>query len=140
LVEAQVTWIDGERFAGSASSGHAIVIDSDRQRNTATGPMELVLIGLCACTATDVVSILRKKREPFTGVNVHAEAERAAEAPTVYKSIKLIYTVFGQVSRKSVEDAVKLSEEKYCSVSAMLKSTAGITTEIRFSESAKNAV
>ena len=90
MVEAQVTWSDGERFVGNASSGHAVVIDSDRKRNTAAGPMELVLIGLCACTATDVVSILRKKREPFTGVQVRAEAERATEAPTVYKSIKLI--------------------------------------------------
>lgn len=138
MVEAQVTWIDGERFAGNASSGHAIVIDSDRQRNTAAGPMELVLIGLCACTATDVVSILRKKREPFSGVHVRAEAERATDAPTVYKSIRLIYTISGQVSRKAVEDAVRLSEEKYCSVAAMLKSTAGITTEIHFSESAKS--
>ncbi|HKR95865.1 MAG TPA: osmotically inducible protein OsmC, partial [Candidatus Angelobacter sp.] len=60
MVEAQITWSDGERFVGSASSGHAIVIDSDRQRNTALGPMELVLIGLCACTATDVVNILHK--------------------------------------------------------------------------------
>ena len=57
LVEAQVTWTDGERFVANASSGHGIVIDSDRQRNTAAGPMEMVLMGLCACTATDVVSI-----------------------------------------------------------------------------------
>ena len=131
LVEAQVTWTDGERFVGNASSGHALVIDSDRQRNTAAGPMELVLIGLCACTATDVVSILGKKREPFTGVHVRAEAERATEPPTVYKSIKLIYTVSGQVSRKAAEDAVRLSEEKYCSVAGMLKSTARITSELR---------
>src|SRR5882762_3066467 len=89
-VEAQATWADGERFVANASSGHAVVIDSDRQRNTAAGPMELVLMGLCACTATDVVSILRKKREPFSGVHVRAEAERATESPTVYKSIKLI--------------------------------------------------
>src|SRR5215813_279648 len=136
LVEAQVTWTDGERFAGNASSGHAIVIDSDRQRNTAAGPMELVLIGLCACTATDVVSILRKKREPFTGVHVRAEAERATEPPTVYKSIKLIYTISGQVSRKAAEDAIRLSEGKYCSVSAMVKSTAKITTELHLSETA----
>jgi putative redox protein len=96
--------------------------------------MELVLIALCGCTATDVVSILRKKREPFTGVHVRAEAERATEAPTVYKSIKLIYTISGQVSRKAAEDAVRLSEEKYCSVAAMLKSTARITTELHLSE------
>src|SRR5215469_9272134 len=129
-VEAQVTWTDGERFVANASSGHGIVIDSDRQRNTAAGPMEMVLMGLCACTATDVVSILRKKREPFVGVNVRAEAVRATDAPTVYTAIKLIYTVSGPVSRKSVEDAVRLSEEKYCSVSAMLKKTTKITTEI----------
>jgi putative redox protein len=133
MVEAQATWTDGERFVANASSGHAIVIDSDRQRNTAAGPMEMVLMGLCACTATDVVSILRKKREPFVGVNVRAEAERATEAPTVYTSIKLIYTVSGQVSRKSVEDAVRLSEEKYCGVSAMLKCTAKIMTEVHVS-------
>jgi putative redox protein len=130
MVEAQVTWSDGERFVGGGSSGHAIVIDADRQRNTAAGPMELVLIGLCACTATDVVSILRKKREAFTGVQVRAEAERATEPPTVYKSIKLIYTISGEVSRKAAEDAIHLSEEKYCSVAAMLKSTARITTEL----------
>jgi putative redox protein len=138
VVEARVNWVDGERFVGSASSGHALVIDSDRQRNTAAGPMELVLTALCACTATDVVGILRKKREPFTGVEVHAEAERAPKPPTVYTQIKLVYSVGGPVSRKAVEDAVRLSEEKYCSVSAMLKSTATITTEIRISEAVEN--
>ena len=134
MVEAQVTWTDGERFLANASSGHAVVIDSDRQRNTAAGPMEMVLMGLCACTATDVVSILRKKRVPFAGVQVRAEAERAKEPPTVYIAIKLIYTISGQVTRKAAEDAVRLSEEKYCSVSAMLKSTALITNEIRLVE------
>ena len=130
LVEAKLNWIDGERFAVNASSGHALVIDSDRTRNTAAGPMEFVLMGLCACTATDVVSILRKKREPFTGLEIRAEAERAQTSPTVYTSIKLIYIISGRVTRKAVEDAVRLSEEKYCGVSAMLKSTARITTEV----------
>ena len=130
MVEAKLNWIDGERFVAHASSGHAMVIDSDRKRNTAAGPMELVLLGLCACTATDVVGILRKKREPFAGVQVRAEAERAQEPPTVYTAIKLIYTVSGSVSRKAVEDAVRLSEEKYCGVSAMLKCTAKISTEV----------
>src|SRR5579872_3092570 len=134
MVEAKIQWIDGERFAGSASSGHAIVIDADRQRNTAAGPMELVLVGLCACTATDVVSILRKKREPFAAVEVHAEAERATEPPTVYKTIKLVYRVRGKVTRKAVEDAVRLSEDKYCSVAAMLKKTAKITYKIEYSD------
>ena len=130
MVEASLNWIDGERFVVSASSGHAVVVDADRQGNTAAGPMELVLMGLCACTATDVVSILRKKRERFTELQVRAEAERAKEPPTVYTSIRLVYTISGPVTRKAVEDAVRLSEEKYCSVSAMLKSTARIRTEI----------
>jgi putative redox protein len=134
MVEAQLKWMDGERFVVSASSGHALVVDADRQRNTAPGPMELVLMGLCACTATDVVSILRKKREPLAGLEVHAEAERATAPPTVYTQIKLIYTISGPVARKAAEDAVRLSEEKYCGVSAMLRSTARITTEIRLGE------
>ncbi len=140
MVEAKLSWIDGDRFVAHASSGHAMVIDSDRQRNTAPGPMELVLLALCSCTATDVVSILRKKREAFTGLEVRAEAERAQHPPTVYTAIKLIYSVVGNVSRKAVEDAVRLSEEKYCSVAAMLKSTAHITTEIRVSAPAAQEI
>ena len=139
MVKASAQWIDGERFAVNASSGHALVVDSDRERNSAPGPMELVLIGLCACTATDVVSILRKKREPFTKVEVHAEAERAKQTPTVYESIRLLYRVHGEVSRKAVEDAVHLSKDKYCSVSAMLQKTAKISFEIEtFKEGSGN--
>jgi putative redox protein len=131
VVEAKANWIDGDRFTAIGSSGHAVMIDSDRQSNTAPGPMEMVLMGLCGCTATDVVSILRKKRQPFTAVEVRAEAERAPQPPTVYTSVRLIYTITGAVDRKAAEDAVALSEEKYCSVAAMVKSTARITTEIR---------
>jgi putative redox protein len=131
MVEAKVTWADGERFIATASSGHAVVVDAGSDK-TANGPMELVLIGLCSCTAVDVVSILRKKREPFTGLEVRAEAERAADPPKVYEKIRLIYRVRGKVSRKAVEDAVRLSEEKYCSVAAMLKKTAHISFEIEY--------
>lgn len=129
MTTANAKWIDAERFIGTASSGHAIIVDAGSERS-ASGPMELVLIGLCSCTAVDVVNILRKKREAFTGVEVHAEAERAEEAPKVYTSIKLVYKVSGAVSRKAIEDAVKLSEEKYCSVAGMLNKTAKITYEI----------
>lgn len=132
IVTASAKWTDGEQFVGIGTAGHAIVIDADRQRNTAAGPMELVLIALCGCTATDVVSILTKKREKFTSLRVRAEGERAAEPPTVYKKIKLVYTVGGPVSKKGMEDAVKLSKEKYCSVSQMLQKTAAITSEIEY--------
>lgn len=132
IVNASANWTDGERFLVSASSGHALVVDADRERNTGPGPMELVLVGLCACTATDVVSILRKKREAFTGVEVRAEGARADGVPAVYESIKLVYRVSGKVQKKSVEDAVRLSKEKYCSVSAMLQKSAKITFEIEY--------
>jgi putative redox protein len=134
MVEARAVRTDVEQFVVSASSGHALVADADRKRNAAPSPMELVLMGLCACTATDIDIVLRKKREPFTSLEVRAEAERAADPPQVYTQIKLIYTVGGKVTHKAVEDAVRLSEEKYCSVSAMLQKTAKITSEIRYAE------
>jgi putative redox protein len=86
-----------------------------------------------------VVGILRKKREPFTAIHVRAEAERAKEPPTVYTTIRLIYRVEGKVARKSVEDAVRLSKDKYCSVSAMLSKTATITTAIEMPPHASNS-
>ncbi len=140
MVEARVDWIDGERFVAQASSGHAFVVDSDRARNTGPGPMELVLVGLCACTATDVVTILRKKREHVDKIEVRAEGERATEPPTVYTSIKLIYSVTGAVSRKAVEDAVRLSEEKYCGVAAMLRKTAKMSTEVHIASVSETPV
>lgn len=129
MVEAKAQWTDKERFIGVASSGHALVVDAGKDK-TGNGPMELVLVGLCGCTATDVASILTKKREPFTSLEVRAQAERAPQPPSVYTEIKLTYRVGGPVSRKAVEDAVRLSKEKYCSVSAMLQATAKITAEI----------
>ncbi len=131
MVEAQVQWTDNERFIGTASSGHAMVVDAGKTKS-GNGPMELVLIGLCACTAVDVVGILRKKREAFTSLSVHAEAERAPEPPSVYTSVKLVYRITGNVNRKAVEDAVRLSETKYCSVAAMVGKTSKITYEIQY--------
>jgi putative redox protein len=132
MTKARTTWIEKHRFSGISDSGHEIVVDGDKAAGNT--PMELVLIGLCGCTGYDVVSILGKKREPFTSLEVRAEAERAADPPSVYTEIKLIYRVGGKVSRKAVEDAVRLSKEKYCSVSAMLEKTAKIRTEIEYAD------
>jgi putative redox protein len=129
MIEASIHWTDHERYVGTATSRHAIVMDTASE-NTANSPMELVLIALCGCTASDVVGILRKKREPFTGLEVRAAGERADGHPAVYTSIHLTYVVRGEVSKKSMEDAVRLSKEKYCSVSAMLEKTAKITYTI----------
>lgn len=131
MIQANAFWTDNERFLGSATSGHALVMDAGKEK-TASSPMELVLIALCGCTASDVVGILKKKREPFTGLEVLAQAERASDYPQVYTQIKLTYRVRGAVTPKSVEDAVHLSKEKYCSVSAMLAKTAKITYTIEY--------
>jgi len=129
MIEAAVTWTDAERYVGSATSGHSIVLDTASEK-TANSPVELVLIALCGCTASDVIGILKKKREPFTGLEVFAKGERADGYPAVFTSIHLTYKVHGQVSKKAMEDAVRLSKEKYCSVSAMLEKTAKITYTI----------
>ena len=133
MIEAKATWSDKDRFVSEATSGHALVMDTGEIK-TASTPIELVLMGLCGCTASDVVSILRKKREPFTALEVVARAERAADHPKVYTQIKLVYRVRGKVTHKAMEDAVRLSKEKYCSVSAMLEKTARIEFEIEYSE------
>jgi putative redox protein len=132
MTEAKATWIEAQQFTGSATSGHAIILDGDKK--TASSPIELVLIALCGCTGYDVVSILKKKREPFTHLEVRAQAERATGYPSVFTEIKLTYRVGGKVSRKAVEDAVRLSKEKYCSVSAMLERTAKITASIEYAD------
>lgn len=131
MISAKAIWTENERYIAEASSRHAIVMDTAKEK-TANSPMELVLIALCGCTASDVVGILKKKREPFTGLEVSAEGERATGYPAVYTEIKLKYRVVGKVSRKAMEDAVHLSKEKYCSVSAMLQKTAKITFEIEY--------
>lgn len=131
MISAKVIWTDKERYLGEADSHHALVMDTAAEK-TANTPMELVLIALCGCTASDVVGILRKKREPFTHLEVSAAGERASGYPAVYTEIKLVYRVSGKVSAKAMEDAVRLSKEKYCSVSAMLEKTAKIIFAIEY--------
>jgi putative redox protein len=129
---ARAAWTEKQRFTCTATSGHTIVVDGDKEAGNS--PMELVLIGLCACTGYDVISILTKKREPFTSLEVRSEAERHPGPPSVYTDIRLVYRVGGNVSHKSVEDAVRFSEEKYCSVAAMLQKTAKISFEIEYAD------
>ena len=132
MTEAQAVWKQNQEFQGAAGSGHSIVLDGDKKAGNS--PMELVLIALCGCTGYDVVSILTKKREGFNSLEVRAKAERAPSPPTVYTGIKLVYRVGGKVSHKAVEDAVRLSEEKYCSVAAMLNKSAKIDYRIEYAD------
>jgi putative redox protein len=131
---ASAEWKQGMRFDGRSESGHTIHFDADAAHTAGPSPMEAVLAALCGCTSVDVVSILQKKREPFTGLVVSAEAKQAEEPPRVFTHIRLVYHVSGNVSRKAVEDAVALSKNKYCSVSKMLEKSADIEFVIEYAD------
>ena len=124
---AEVKWIGTEQFVATSPSGHALTIDSDRQSNKAPGPMELVLMALGACTATDVVTVLRKKRQKLEALEVICSGERASEPPTVWTKVEVLYRLRGELDEAAVKRAIELSEQKYCSVSAMVKKTATLT-------------
>jgi putative redox protein len=124
---ASVKWIDGQRFVATGPASHAIVIDSDRETNSGPGPMELLLMALGACTATDVVGVLKKKRQKLESLEVVCSGERATEPPTVWTKLEIVYRLRGELDDAAVKHAIGLSEEKYCSVSAMLKKTAKLT-------------
>ena len=124
---ASVKWIDEQKFVATSPSGHAVTIDSDRESNKAPGPMELLLMALGACTATDVVIILEKKRQKLQSLEVICSGERAAEPPAVWTKLEIVYRLRGQLDDAAVKHAIQLSEDKYCSVAAMLRKTATLS-------------
>src|SRR5271168_1312619 len=124
---ATTQWIGEEKFVSTSPSGHAIFIDSDRTSNKAAGPMDFLLMALGACTATDVVSILKKKRQKLESLEVICSGERAAEPPKVWIKLEVLYRLRGTLDEAAVKRAIELSEQKYCSVSATLQKTATLT-------------
>lgn len=125
-------------FVAESGSGHAVVVDAAPDvggRDLGPRPMELVLMGTGACSAIDVVHILRKARQPITGCVVELDSERAAEDPKVFTRIHLHYVVTGKgLSTAQVERAIKLSKDKYCSATIMLAKTAEITFDFEVRE------
>lgn len=133
---AKAEWQRDQIYIATSDSGHTVTFDVARTEGPT--PMECVLMSLCGCTAVDVISILTKKREPFTALTVSAKAEKAKESPSVFTGIELVYKVSGPVNHKSMADAVRLSKEKYCSVSAMLEKTAAIRFTIEYDQPAES--
>ncbi|MGA7110623.1 MAG: OsmC family protein [Terracidiphilus sp.] len=127
---AHSEWKQDNIFEGTAENGNKIVFDADAAHAHGPSPMEAVLMALCSCTSVDVVSILKKKRQPIDGLRVSAVATQADAPPRVFTHVKLTYAVRGKLSRKAVEDAVSLSKHKYCSVSLVLEKAATIEYEI----------
>lgn len=126
-MKTRIKWIEGVAFAGESGSGHAVVMDGAPEsggRNLGPRPMEMVLLGLGGCTAFDVVTILRKARQPVDDCVIEVEAQRAESVPKVFTAIHLRYVVTGRnLDEKQVSRAVNLSADKYCSVSRMLAAT-----------------
>ena len=135
-MKASSTWKPTEanplEYDVLSDSNHTVHLDAGAQHASGPSPMELVLMGLCGCTSVDVIGILKKKREPVTGLTVSATAEQAAEYPKVFTRIQLVYRVAGDVSHKALEDAVQLSKTRYCSVSKMLEKSAAIEHILEF--------
>ncbi len=123
-MDATIVLGDGMRFVATADSGHAVIMDSDESvggTDTGARPMELIAMGLGGCTAMDVISILRKKRQDVTAFEVKVHGERADEHPKVFTSFVIEYIVTGRaIDRAAVERAIALSAERYCPAQAML--------------------
>ncbi|MBN2002328.1 MAG: OsmC family protein [Anaerolineae bacterium] len=141
MAKVQVTWIGpGMRMVGDVEDGPSMIIDSNHPEygmSSGPTPMELLLLGLAGCTAMDVISIMEKKRQPMTNLQIKVEAERSEEHPKIYTKIHLEYIAYGVgLKENALAQAIELSESKYCSVSAMLSKAAEITTTYRIVETA----
>lgn len=123
-MQAEISWQGDVRFDARSGSGHTIALDGPPEsggQNAGARPMELVLMGVGACSAYDVVHILGRMREDVVDVVARLDADRAPEPPQVFTAVRMHFVVTGRsLKPKNVERAVKLSAEQYCSASIML--------------------
>lgn len=138
IIDAKVTLVNGMQFVGTASSGHAIVMDADKSvggSNSGSRPMELVAMALGGCTGMDVISILRKKKQDVHGLEIVLRAEKAEHHPRRYTDIHIEFVVRGKgIDEAAVKRAIDLSSDKYCAVGGTLKPSAQITHSYRIEE------
>lgn len=134
MTKANITWVQEMQFVASSDSGHAIVMDSSPDvggHDSAARPMEVLLMGLLGCTAMDVISILKKKRQPVQGFKIFATGERSAEHPKKYTKIHLEYVAYGDVDPKALARAIELSETTYCGAIATVRGVTEVTYSYR---------
>lgn len=144
MIQARVTLTHPERqgrqFVALTGSGHHLVID-DSNGGTGAKPIELVAVGLAGCTGFDVINILRKKRQSVTGYDVFVEADQAEQPPAVFTRIRIRHVVTGHdIDAAALEQAIRLSEEKYCAVGNMLNKSAVVETTFEIIEEMPSAV
>jgi putative redox protein len=127
--QVKVRWIGGQQYVGIDSTNHSVVMSTTAE-GVGMKPSELILVALAACTGVDVVDILTKKRTPITSLEIFVDGEQDPNPPWPYRKIHISYRLRGkELTDKGVRQAIELSEEKYCSVSATLRGVAAITTE-----------
>jgi len=132
--QVQVTWVQNEQFVGMDSTQHSIVL-STAGEGTGSKPSDLLLIALGACSGVDVVGILTKKRQKFTGLQIKVSGEQDADPPWTFRKIHIEYIVRGRgLAEKAVQQAIELSEDKYCSVAATVRGVAEITSSYQIVE------
>ncbi len=135
MAESKVVFIDNMRFIGSSNSGHSVVMDAPASvggSNTASTPMEILLSALGGCTGMDVISIMRKKKQNVTGLELNVKGEKAEDYPHRYTAIHIEYVITGKnISDEAVKRAIELSLEKYCSVGATIGNSADITNSYK---------
>lgn len=131
-IVVKVKWIDGMRFVANDDKGHSIVMDVSKEaggEGSGFGPMQLLLVAFGGCTGIDVVDIMRKQRQRLEDLEIVVSGERVSEHPRVYDKIHVEYRVSGKdLKEKAVQRAIELSEQKYCSVGAMLRAKANVTS------------
>ncbi len=144
-LQASVRWTENTQFVGVSGTNHSVVMDTDAEHggdNIGAKPMELLLIALAGCTGMDVVSILKKMRVEFAGLEIKVRGERREEHPRIFTRIDLEYIIYGtRIDENAVKRAVDLSMEKYCSVTGMIKNTCPVnyTYRIRKEREVSNA-
>ena len=134
-VKATVRFVAEDLFLVTTPSGHTLALDTNKERSSAPSPVELLLVALGSCTATDVAGILAKKRQQVTSYIVEVSGTRRDEHPRSYTAMKVHHIVTGKsISTKAVADAIELSDTKYCSVAATLRPAVEIQTSFEIIE------
>lgn len=135
MPKATVKFTGGMQFVAVADSGHAVVMDGPPSvggNNTGASPMELLLMGTGGCSGMDVISVLQKKKQHVTSLEIHVHGEKANEHPKKYTAISIEFVVTGKnISEEAVKRSVQLSMDRYCSVKATLEGTAQISYRYR---------
>jgi putative redox protein len=136
MAHVNVKWIGERQFVGVDSSKHSVVMSTqDEDNGTGMKPSELLLVALAGCTSVDVVGILEKKRQDLRGLQINVKGEQDENPPWAYRRIEVEYVVTGRdIKEKAVADAIRISEEKYCSVAATVRGVAEVVTSYRIIE------